>query len=178
MGKSAYRGLSRVMIIFFNVIYTLILLFYGKRQVMIQKTSILLLLSLFVLSACEGSKISAFPQEKAGREILLKEGKYTNITVDELRTMLEEKDFIFINVHIPFEGDIAGTDLSIPFDEIAENLDKLPQNKDAQIVLYCRSGRMSSIAAETMVKLGYSNIWNLEGGMIAWEKEGLPLIGR
>ncbi len=145
---------------------------------MMQKTSILILLSLIVLSACVGSKPATFSQEIAGRKILLDEGEYTQITVDELRAMLEDKDFIFINVHIPFEGDIAGTDLSIPFDEIAEKLDQLPENKDAKIVLYCRSGRMSSIAAETLVKLGYGNVWNLEGGMIAWEKEGLPIIGR
>ena len=101
-------------------------------------------------------------------------GSYTDVSVAELQTMEANKDFTFINVHIPFEGNIAETDLSIPYDQIAQNLVKLP-DKDAKIMLYCRSGRMSAIAAETLVGLGYTNIWNLSGGMSAWESAGLAL---
>ena len=42
----------------------------------------------------------------------------------------------------------------------------------------CRSGRMSSIAAKELVKAGYTNVWNLDGGMVAWEQVGLPLKSR
>jgi rhodanese-related sulfurtransferase len=94
--------------------------------------------------------------------------------VAELQTMLANKEFTFVNVHIPFEGNISGTDLSIPYDQISQNLDKLP-DKITKIVLYCRSGRMSAIAAETLVGLGYTNIWNLSGGMAAWEQAGLKI---
>ena len=94
--------------------------------------------------------------------------------------MLKKKDFVFVNVHIPFEGNIADTDLSIPYDQITEpaNLAQLPADKNAKIVVYCRSGRMSEIAAENLIKLGYTNIWNLDGGMLQWERAGFEIQGK
>jgi phage shock protein E len=101
---------------------------------------------------------------------------FQTITSAQLATMLEDKNFAFINVHIPYEGEIAPTDAFIPFDEIGAKLDLLPADKDAAIVLYCRSGRMSEIAANELAALGYSNVSHLAGGMVDWEKTGHALI--
>ncbi len=134
--------------------------------------NLLALLFLFALSACQ-SKSST--NTIVGSVVSVEGGFYRNVTSTELQTMLADKDFVFINVHIPFAGDIANTDLSIPYDQIEQNLAKLPADKNAQIVLYCRSGRMSAIAAEALVKLGYTNLWNLDGGMVAWEQAGYEI---
>lgn len=139
---------------------------------------ILLILIALLLTACATKGQSSEAQTQSGQATPVPGGSYTNISVEELQKMLASKDFTFVNVHIPFEGDLPDTDLSIPYNEIDQNLDRLPADKDAKIVLYCRSGRMSTIAAETLAKLGYSNVQNLEGGMVAWEKAGLPLVGR
>lgn len=103
-------------------------------------------------------------------------GTYTDVTAARLTAMLRKKDFIFINTHIPYEGEIAATDAFIPFDQIAQLLDRLPADKAARIVLYCRSGNMSTTTAQTLVGLGYTNVFNLAGGMRAWRAAGFPLI--
>jgi len=105
-------------------------------------------------------------------------GRYTAVNPAALKAMLARKDFLLVNVHIPYEGEIEPTDRFIPFDTIAARLDTLGARKDARVVLYCISGRMSTIAARTLVGLGYTDVWNLEGGMRAWEGAGSPLTRR
>ena len=135
----------------------------------------ILVLFLLLLSACTSVVTPQPAVEVVGKQVAVDGGgSYTDVSAAELQTMLANKDFTFINVHIPFEGNIANTDLSIPYDQVAQNLDKLP-DKDAKIVLYCRSDRMSNIAATELVGLGYTNLWNLDGGKVAWEAAGLPI---
>lgn len=100
---------------------------------------------------------------------------YTDITVPQLVALLPAKSITMINVHVPYEGEISQTDLFIPFDKISEYLDKLPA-KDAPILLYCRSGRMSTEAAATLARLGYSEVMELDGGFNAWQAEGHELL--
>lgn len=140
---------------------------------MMKKSLLFILLILFVLSACA----SQTPAETiAGASVSVDGGSYLSVTSSELNTMLANKDFVFVNVHIPFAGNIAGTDLSIAYDQLEQNLTKLPTDKNTKIVLYCRSGHMSELAAETLVKLGYTNLWNLDGGMVAWEQAGYEIL--
>ena len=136
-------------------------------------------LSALFLAACAGKTAPATPAVSSSPvAVSVPGGSYTNVSATQLKAMLDKKDFTFVNVHIPYEGEIAKTDAFVPYNEIEKNLDKLPADRNAKIVLYCRSGRMSAIAAETLVRLGYTNVWNMEGGMIAWEALGLPLTTR
>ena len=129
---------------------------------------IFLLFLLLITAACQSKPVT-------GEVVSVADGSYKDVSVNELAAMLKNKDFVFINVHIPFAGDIAQTDLSIPYDEIEQNLSQLPTDKNAKVVLYCRSGRMSAIAAEKLASLGYTNIWNLDGGMVEWEQAGYEI---
>ena len=131
----------------------------------------------WVLSACGDGSTTATDSgnDTVGTQIEVEGGAYVDITPAVLRSWLADKDFLLVNVHIPYEGEIDPTDKFVPFDEIERDRDAFPQG-DAKIVVYCRSGSMSATAARTLVRLGYTDVWNLDGGMIAWEEAGYPLV--
>jgi rhodanese-related sulfurtransferase len=104
------------------------------------------------------------------------DGQWTNITPAKLASMLQHKDFTLLNVKTPYIGEIAGTDLYIPYTDVAARAAQLPADKKAKIVVYCRSGNESAMAAQTLVDLGFTNIDNLDGGMAAWTASGGQLV--
>jgi len=103
-------------------------------------------------------------------------GHWTNVSPARLAAMLDAKDFTLVNVKTPYIGEIPGTDLYVPYDQLASRRADLPQGRDAKILVYCRSGAESAQAAQTLLDLGYTNVWNLEGGMNAWTASGRPLV--
>lgn len=126
-----------------------------------------------LLSACGGDTTSkpTMPASSAAAP-----SAYTDVSPSELAAMLENKDFVLINTHVPYEGEIEQTDLFLPYDQAAELIDQLPADKAAKIVVYCRSDRMSRIAADAWAAAGYTNLYNLAGGFEAWEQAGYPLL--
>jgi rhodanese-related sulfurtransferase len=104
-------------------------------------------------------------------------GTYTRVTPQRLAAILRAGDVTLVNVHVPYAGEIAGTDRFIPYDRIGERLAELP-GLDQPVILYCRSGRMSAIAASELVGRGYRAVVELAGGMEAWQAAGFPLLQR
>lgn len=98
---------------------------------------------------------------------LLAPGEFAEAIADPARTT--------INVHVPFEGALPGTDLMIPFDQIERQVSELPPDRATPIAVYCLSGRMSAEAAQTLENLGYTDIADLKGGMRAWQASGRTL---
>ncbi len=131
--------------------------------------------ALLAIGAACGSESTAEPAA-GGVPRTEEEASYVDVSPQELKSMLERKDFLLVNVHIPYAGEIADTDLFIPYDEVTGKIEDLPSGRDAKVVVYCRSGSMSAIAAEALTDLGYTNVLNLDGGMIAWEYAGYPLV--
>lgn len=119
---------------------------------------------------------STRPADAGETRIGVGDGSYTSVSPQRLTELLAAKDFVLVNVHVPYEGEIEATDGFIPFDAIAQRSSELPAAKGARIFLYCRSGSMSTVAATTLVGLGYTNVWELSGGMIAWEQAGYELL--
>ena len=89
---------------------------------------------------------------------------------------LDRDDRFLINVHVPDEGSIAGTDAAIPFDQIERRASDVPQGRSTPLAVYCRTGSMSAIAIKTLAGMGYEDIVELQGGMVAWEADGRALL--
>lgn len=98
------------------------------------------------------------------------------VSPNQLKKLLEKKEFTFINVHTPYEGEIEKTDSFIAYDQVVAQSASLPKDKNAAIILYCKTGRMSAEALPVLKKLGYTNVRHLAGGMDGWEKAGGKLL--
>lgn len=140
-----------------------------------RRTSTTFLTSLLAILALVGCAQSVVGPSASIDDAAKNADGYTDITVEQLTQMMEDNDLILVNTHVPFAGDLPDTDLSIPFDQIDQYVDQLP-NKDAPIVLYCRSGSMSTSAARELSALGYTNVYELDGGMNAWTSTGRELV--
>jgi len=134
------------------------------------------LLTLLVLAAC-GEPISpAATAASTGLPVLPRNAfGFIDLKVEQLAKSMKTKNFTPVNVHVPEPEYLPNTDLAVPFDRITGYLDKLP-GKDAPIVLYCRSGGMSTQAAAALAAAGYTKIYELDGGYRAWKAAGHDLL--
>lgn len=94
------------------------------------------------------------------------------ISATDLNTVMKNQEIFLVDVHIPEQQHIKGTDAFIPFNDIQEYAGKLPSDKNTPIYLYCEGGPMGNAAARTLHELGYNNLINLEGGANAWKNAG------
>ena len=125
------------------------------------KKLVFLLLAVMMLTACGQAKENAQGAE------------YVSITVEEAKQIMDtEEGYIILDVRTQEEydqGHIPGA-VVISHEEIAEKAEKVLTDKDQLILVYCRSGRRSKLAAEALVELGYTNIKEF-GGIIDWPYE-------
>ena len=126
-----------------------------------KKIWILLLLAALLLSACG--------QEHERKQ----EAVYMNITAEEAKHIMDtEEGYIILDVRAQDEydqGHIPGA-IVIPHTEIETRAEEELTDKDQQILVYCRSGRRSKLAADALRELGYTNIKEF-GGILDWPYE-------
>ena len=96
-----------------------------------------------------------------------------NITAQEAKQLMDTQEgYIILDVREQEEfdqGHIPGAIL-IPYTQIEEMAPQMLPDKEQLILVYCRSGRRSKIAAEALVELGYTNIREF-GGILDWPYE-------
>ncbi|RBY94920.1 rhodanese-like domain-containing protein [Blastococcus sp. TBT05-19] len=135
----------------------------------LRRTTLALLATALLAGGCAGDPRSteAAPSS-AGPATLLDPAAFADVIAGD--------EAFVVNVHVPDEGSIEGTDAAIPFDRIEQQQAQLPADRSTPLALYCRSGNMSADAAVTLAELGYTDVVDLEGGMVAWEADGRPLL--
>ena len=126
-----------------------------------KKVALLLLLAVMMLTACGQDK-------ENGREAV-----YVNITAEEAKRIMDSQEgYIILDVREQDEYDAGHipSAILIPYTQIEEKAEKVLTDKDQLILVYCRSGRRSKIAAEALAELGYTNIKEF-GGILDWPYE-------
>jgi len=128
-----------------------------------------LLLPALLLAGCAADKPSdtpsAPPETASGTAGEMAE----LITPVNAKPLIGTKGVTLLDVRTQEEfdsGHIEGAQL-LPYDEIAQRADELPADKDGTIIVYCRSGRRSALAGQTLLALGYTSVYDL-GGIQSW----------
>jgi len=103
--------------------------------------------------------------------------KYKQVNANEAVQILNKDNVTLIDVREASEiknGVIKGAK-TIPLGELTTQLSRFEKNKDKPFLVYCRSGSRSGNACNTLTKNGFSDVYNLGGGIMSWEAENLPL---
>lgn len=133
-----------------------------------KKWAVLLLLVTGLFTGCTGQA-----EEGAKQEAM--QAVYHKITPEEAKRMMETKDMLILDVRTEAEYQarhIPGAVL-LPNEFIdAQRSDQMP-DREKTILVYCRSGHRSRIAAEKLVQMGYANVYDF-GGIIDWPFETEP----
>lgn len=126
----------------------------------------IILLSLFSIAGC---KVAEEIEKEESLEITL----ISPAEVYEIIT--NDEDYIILDVRNQDEYNEGhlGKALLIPVDELGERIDELNENKP--IIVYCRSGVRSSIAASILIENGFTQVYDM-GGILDWQEEGFPII--
>lgn len=95
------------------------------------------------------------------------------VSPQKFAELTKDKNAFILDVHTPEQTHIPGTDAVIPFDQIQNNKDKLPADKSTPILVYCRSGSMSSKASQEIAAFGYTTVYDLEGGTNAYKESNV-----
>ncbi len=104
------------------------------------------------------------------------QGEKTTVTPREVYEQRASKDVLIIDVRTPaeFRMERIKEAQNKPLDQIQQWVKELP--KDKKIYFVCRSGNRSGQAQRIAQQAGYNNTYNMQGGMLAWRREGFPVV--
>ncbi len=103
--------------------------------------------------------------------------KVPGVTVEELYAVVQaKKKAILLDVRTPQEysrGSIKGS-INVPLDTVPEKIAAVVSDKKSLVYVFCLSGSRSVMAVDSMVKLGYTNVFDVKNGLLAWRVHKYP----
>lgn len=102
---------------------------------------------------------------------------FKGVNTDEAVRLFNDDAFLLdVRTAGEYKEGFIGEALNISVSEIDSNMNKMPKDKETSILVYCQTGARSSKAAARLAKEGYQNVFNLNGGIAAWQTAGLPVV--
>lgn len=98
-----------------------------------------------------------------------------SLSPTELQASIPQRDFLLVNLVVPSKSLIEGTDLSVAATDSVGLENALQHDKNRKVVFYCMSGNTSKIVMAKLAGLGYGQMRDLAGGLMAWQAAGLPV---
>jgi rhodanese-related sulfurtransferase len=98
-----------------------------------------------------------------------------SISPIDLADALPSKDFLLINVHVPYDGEIPGTDTHVDYQETEALMTYIGDDLGTKVVVYCKMNPMALTAGNELVDRGYYAVRYVDGGMSGWVDAGFEL---
>jgi rhodanese-related sulfurtransferase len=150
----------------------------NTRGSIMKRNSLILIVVLMITTAFAFSTSLALAEDMTAKDF--KEEALKNITtisVSEAKALLDKGGVTFLDVRTETEfkkGHIPGA-TNLPRGKLEFKIDKEITDKNTQVVVYCRTGSRSALATYTLVRMGYKNVKNMDGGWKAWADAGYPV---
>ena len=143
-----------------------------------KRKSLILIVALMITAAFAFNTSLALAKDMTAKDFQAEALKHiTTISVAEAKAMLDKGGVIFLDVRTAKEfksGHVPGA-VNVPRGLLEFKIEKKISDKNASVVVYCKTGGRSSLASYTLVRMGYKNVKNMDGGWKAWVKAGYPV---
>lgn len=138
------------------------------------RTSLTIGLIIVIISFFAYKNLGSIGNNSVQKEVAFEGVRLVNPTM--FSELVKKGDGFLVDVHVPEQTHIPGTDALIPYNEINQNIDRLPKDKNTPILVYCRSGSMSRQATREIAKLGYTSVYELDGGINAYKQVNSEVV--
>ena len=143
-----------------------------------KKRHLILIIALMISTAFAFNASLALAKDMTAKDLVAEAKKNTvSISVSDAKAIFDKGGVTFLDCREPKEyksGHIPGA-VNIPRGLLEFKIGSKIADKNAQVIMYCKSGGRGCLACESIGKMGYKNVKNMDGGWKAWAKAGYPV---